>query len=69
MLPEQKPKKVALAQWSGGTEKDGEPCYTMVRHLVKLLGKVTWKVDDVPSKLVALEEATRKHNGVDSQYI
>lgn len=47
MPPGNKPKKGVT-----GTDKDGDPYYTIVKHLVKMLPEVTWKVDYVPNGLV-----------------
>lgn len=39
-----------------GSDKDGEPYYTIVKHLIKVLPVVTWKVGYVPNELVALKK-------------
>ena len=44
------------------SDKDGEPYYTIVKHLIKVLPEVIWKVGYVPNELVALEETIRKHS-------
>lgn len=62
MLPEQKPKKIVFGFVTGGSEEDGEPCYTVVKHLEKLLLEITWKVDYIHNEFAALQETIRKHN-------